>query len=140
MTVPGCLVALAVLGALGATAPAGVAYHYERVGALARVAHLRGMPVAWERIDGLASLPECRYVQPARPYFVRARFWRGNTWGPWETYQVVDCSHPRDVARHRRAGLVIEIDYRAAVRNGFAWNGHTGAGKTRAQIGALWQP
>jgi hypothetical protein len=37
-----------------------------------------------------------------------------------ERFQVVDCSAPRDRARHIRSGLVIEVDHRSAVRNGFA--------------------
>src|SRR5215204_1558606 len=129
-----CL-ALAVSLATGAMAPVGTAFHYERIGALARVAAIRGMPIAWGRIDGLASLPDCRYVDARRPYFVRARFWRGRGWGPWETFQVTDCSHPRDLPMQRRRGLVIEIDYRAAVRNSFAWDGRRGKGQTRAQVG-----
>lgn len=135
----GCLVALGLVFAVGSSAPVGMAFHYERVGALARVAAIRHMPVAWDHIDGLASLPDCRYVVPTRPWFVRARFWRGAGWGPWEVYQVTDCSDPRHLPMQRARGLVIEIDYRAAQRNHFAWNGRSGKGKTRAQVGARWQ-
>jgi hypothetical protein len=133
--VTACLLLVGLLTAEASARPVGMAYHYERVGALARVATIRQMPVAWDRIDGLASVPDCGYVQPARPYFVQARFWRGKAWGPWEVYQLVDCSHPRDLARHRAQGLVIEVDYASAQRNAFAWNGHSGKGKTRAQVG-----
>jgi len=135
----GCLVALAILSALGSSAPVGVAFHYERAGALARVAAIRGEAIAWDRIDGLASHPDCGYIDPARPYFVRARFWRGSGWGPWEVYQLVDCSDPRHLPMQRRRGLILEIDYRAAQRNGFAWNGHSGKGKTKAQVGRPWR-
>jgi hypothetical protein len=115
-----------------------MAYHYEKIGALSRVADLREMPVAWGRIDGLASLSDCRWIDPARPYFVQARFWRGHAWGPWEVYQVADCAQTRDLPSHRRRGIApygIEIDYRAAQRNNFAWTGHSGKGKTRVQVG-----
>ena len=44
-----------------------------------------------------------------------------------ERFQVLDCSHPRDVQRHIRDGLVIEVDYESAKRNGFAGLGYAPA-------------
>jgi hypothetical protein len=47
--------------------------------------------------------------------------------GRVETFQVLDCSAPRDRARHKRIGLVIEVDYQSAVRNRFAHKGRAPA-------------
>lgn len=139
----GCALLIGLLFGQGALAPVGTAMHYERAGAMARVAAVRGMPVAWSAIDGMASLPACRYVNARRPYFVRARLWERGRWGRWRTLQVVDCSNPRDLPRHRRTGIApygLEVDYRTAQQGGWAWNGRSGAGRTRAQVGWIWQP
>jgi hypothetical protein len=136
--VTACLLLVGLLTAEASARPVGMAYHYERVGALARVAAIRDMPIAWGRIDGLASISDCRWIDPARPYFVQARFWRGHAWGPIETYQIVDCAQYRDLPSHRRRGIApygIEIDRASADRNAFAWDGRRGKGKTKAQVG-----
>jgi hypothetical protein len=47
---------------------------------------------------------------------------------------VVDCSAPQDRPRHIAEGLIIEVDYNTATLDHWAWNGHTGEGKTAARI------
>jgi hypothetical protein len=115
------MTALAAALALLTLAPpplaSGQSFHYEHPGALARVAAIRHMPVAWDRITGLASTPDCgRLADPRRPWLVTARWADGTT----ETYQQVDCSDPRDRALQARRRLVLEVDLATARRHHFA--------------------
>src|SRR6476646_7971114 len=119
-----CVVVASTLAPLSSKGP--MAYHY-RNGLMARVAVVRHMAVDWSKIDGLASLPDCRYVQPKHPYYVTARFWRlkDQSWGPWEVYMVIDCTAPRDMHAQTIKGIVphgIEVDATSARRNQFYWN------------------
>jgi hypothetical protein len=66
-------------------------------------------------VDGLASVPNCSRLGTVVVAAINGR--------TPERYLVVDCSHPRDRARHIRQGLVIEVDYRSAVRNRFCRQG-----------------
>ena len=89
----------------------GRAYYYDP-GMFAQVARNRGMRLAWNAVDGFASTRDCAKVDVRRPWVV----WAQIDGGPIESYQIVDCSAPRDVARHRRIGLVLEVDYATAAR------------------------
>ncbi len=70
-------------------------------GVMARVARKRGMPV----ITNMVAVNDCRRVGQ----WVLANV---NDKVGW--FRVTDCSHPRDAARHRRQGLVIELGHNAA--------------------------
>jgi hypothetical protein len=72
-----------------------------------------------EDVDGYAAVIDCSQIGNV----VKARI----NGGRLETFQVLDCSAPRDRARHQRIGLVIEVDYDSAVRNGFARRGRAPA-------------
>ena len=54
----------------------------------------------------------------------RVRNPRTGAWGPWRTYQILDCSSRRDVGYHRAIGLILEVDYNSAVATGFLYQGH----------------
>jgi len=53
--------------------------------------------------------------------------------GHRETGYQVDCSQYRDAPRHRREGLVVELDYETAVRDGIAREGRGPAVVWRAR-------
>lgn len=89
----------------------GVAMRYE-TGIFAHVAAVRGMPLAWGRVDGFAAVPNCAYVQPRHPWMVTARIGTG----PVERYQVVDCQAPRDHPRLIRWHVELEVDHYTAER------------------------
>lgn len=89
----------------------GVAMRYE-TGIFAHVAAVRGMPLAWGRVDGFAAVPNCAYVQPHHPWMVTARIGTG----PIERYQVVDCQQSADRKRLARIGLILEVDHYTAER------------------------
>lgn len=120
-----------------------MAFHY-RNGLMLQVAHIRHMAVDWSKIDGLASLPDCRYVQPKHPYYVTARFWllKSKRWSEDQTFMIVDCTNPRDLHSQTLKGIVpngIEVDADSSRRNEFYWNGYSGAGKTRVIVGQPWR-
>lgn len=102
----------------GATPPEaarkkGIAKYYAP-GVFAQVARNRGIKMRGD-VDGYCAVIDCSMIEQVIP----ARINSGN----WERYQVLDCSHPKDAPRHRRDGLVIEVDYSSAVRNGFVKQG-----------------
>jgi hypothetical protein len=110
--------AASVQGApVSAAARTGIAKFYSP-GVFREVAAHRKMAMRHD-VDGYASVPSCGWIGQ----LVRARL----NGGPVETYHVLDCSSPGDLPAHLRAGLVIEVDYRSAVRNGFAREGHAQA-------------
>ncbi|HET9494118.1 MAG TPA: hypothetical protein VFR15_07810 [Chloroflexia bacterium] len=82
------------------------------------VARNRGMKLRTD-VDGYAAVIDCGMIGR----LVKARL-NGRK---LETFQVLDCSAPKDRARHQRIGLVIEVDYESAVRNGFARRGRAPA-------------
>jgi hypothetical protein len=100
----------------GAPARWGWAKHYSP-GVMERVRTVRAHQGVRIRTDvaGYAAAPDCAQIGRVVVASING--------GPLERYQVLDCSHPRDRARHVREGLVIEVDYRSAVRNGFARQG-----------------
>jgi hypothetical protein len=83
---------------------------YYSPGRFAMVARNRGMKLRSD-VDGYAAVIDCSQIGR----LIKARL----NGGKIETFQVLDCSAPRDRARHQRIGLVIEVDYDSAVRNGF---------------------
>jgi hypothetical protein len=91
---------------------------YYSPGVFKTVARNRGMKLR-EDVDGYAAVIDCSQIGNV----VKARI----NGGRLETFQVLDCSAPRDRARHQRIGLVIEVDYDSAVRNGFARRGRAPA-------------
>jgi len=107
---------MAALSASGGTVE-GMAKYY-RAGKFAEVAHNRGMTLRTD-VAGYASVPSCVWLG----HIISARV----NGGGWERYQVLDCSGPADRARHIRQGLVLEVDYASAKRNGFVSKGHAPA-------------
>ena len=108
---------LALAGGSPATSEASVAQGvrnghavYYAPGVFNVVARNRGMAMRQD-VDGYAAVIDCGQIGR----IIKARL-NGRK---LETYQVLDCSAPRDRARHQRIGLVIEVDYQSAVRNGF---------------------
>ena len=101
-----------LLSASGGTV-SGTAKYY-RAGMFAQVAANRGMILRAD-VAGYASVPSCAWLGSV----IQARV----NGGAWERYQVVDCSAPKDRARHIRQGLVLEVDYASARRNGFVSKG-----------------
>jgi hypothetical protein len=95
----------------------GTAYFYSP-GMFNVVARNRGIKLR-DDVDGYAAVPDCQHIGSV----VRARINNRSM----ERYQVLDCSAPRDRARHLRQGLVIEVDYQSAVRNNFARKGRAPA-------------
>jgi hypothetical protein len=110
-----------VVGAIGAPATKplkqGFAVLYSP-GVMERVAAHRGLtkpPIA----EGMAAVTDCSQIGKIAFASING--------GLVERYLIVDCSHPRDVARHIQQGLVIEVDYESAVRNNFHREGRAPA-------------
>jgi hypothetical protein len=82
------------------------------------VARNRGMKLRAD-VDGYAAVIDCRQIGRV----IKAKLNGGNL----ETFQVLDCSAPRDRARHQRTGQIIEVDYQSAVRNRFVHRGRAPA-------------
>ena len=91
---------------------------YYSPGVFKIVARNRGMKLRTD-VDGYAAVIDCSQIGR----LIKARI----NGGKLETFQVLDCSAPRDRARHQRTGLVIEVDYDTAVRNRFAHRGRAPA-------------
>lgn len=83
---------------------------YYRAGVMENVAVYRGL-LRRGNIDGMASTPNCSNLGKVAFAAING--------GHTERYLIVDCSGPRDRARHVRQGLIIEVDYQSAVRNHF---------------------
>lgn len=116
------LALLAFLGSAAAHIPAqqqsyapktGIAMFYSP-GVMAHVASVRGVHLRTD-VDGYAAVPDCHM----RDKIALASINGHET----ERFQILDCSAPADRARHIRQGLVIEVDYASAVRNGIAYRG-----------------
>ena len=102
---------------------AGIAKHY-RPNLMEQVAknrmnprHAGYVPGFRMRYDvaGYASRPDCSTIGRV--------FWASVSGQQFRLYQQVDCSHPRDRQRHLSTGLIAELDYKSAVREGFARDG-----------------
>ncbi len=98
----------------GGTPERGIAKYYSP-GLFRLVAANRGIPMRRD-VAGYASVPDCGLIGHAVQAAVNGH--------AWESYEVLDCSAPQDRPRHLAEGLVIEIDYRSAIRTGIAPNGH----------------
>lgn len=130
-----CAAALALLAALGAITPVGTAMHYDS-GVFRSVARVRSMPLL-PNVAGYVSTPDCSLVRPTHPQTILARLWEHGHWGPFKRYEVLDCTATRDRASQRRKGIVpfgAEFNWDVAVRGSWAWNGKTGAGRTKVQV------
>jgi hypothetical protein len=103
--------------AAATTTHKGIAAYYSP-GTMARVARNRGIELR-DDVDGYASLTSCSHIGKVITASISG--------SRPERYQVLDCSHPRDRARHLRQGIVIEVDYQSAVRHGFTRRGHAPA-------------
>jgi hypothetical protein len=95
----------------------GIAKYYS-LGVFKVVAARRNIAMRQD-VHGYAAVPNCGRIGQV----VRARL----NGGPIELYHILDCSSPEDLPSHLREGLVIEVDYQSARRNGFAREGHTQA-------------
>jgi hypothetical protein len=81
----------------GKSKPPTYAVYYSP-GVMERVARKRGIPVT----SRMASVPDCSKIGG----WVTAK-----VNGHVATYRIVDCSAPKDRARHIRQGLVLEVNY-----------------------------
>jgi hypothetical protein len=111
------LLALCVPVSASGGTTTGIAKHYAP-GVFARVAHNREMVMRTD-VAGYAAVPNCGYLGTV----IQARV----NGGKWERYQVLDCSAPKDRARHIKSGLILEVDYASAKRNGFVSRGRAPA-------------
>src|SRR4051812_12455918 len=99
----------------GAYIEKGITMHYY-AGLFEKVARNRGMKLRTD-VDGYASRRSCGELGRVIMARIRSR-WTGG-WGPWRRYQVLDCTARRDLAYQRKIGLVLEVDYKSAVKTGF---------------------
>jgi hypothetical protein len=114
---PACEAEATTLEATGRVWKAGHAKFYSP-GVFRRVAGVRGMKLRTD-VNGYAAVTDCRRIGQIVLAAINGR--------RVERYQVLDCSHPTDRARHIRQGLVIEVDFQSAVRNGFSRRGRAPA-------------
>jgi hypothetical protein len=91
----------------------GIAKYYSP-GVMEAVARKRGLARTGS-VQGMAAVPNCGHIGKVAVAAINGR--------SAERYLIVDCSSPRDRAKHVRQGLVIEVDYSSAVRNGFQRRG-----------------
>lgn len=101
----------------------GTVKHY-RPGLMAEVARNRTDPAHRGYVPGFrlrtdvagyVSRPSCSTI---------GRVWLASIeGGPVRRYQQVDCSQPRDRPRHLSTGLILEVDYTSAVREGIVGRG-----------------
>lgn len=112
----------------------GVAKHYSEglMRQVLRVRQRQGLVPYGVRYEGLASTTECSNI--GKRVTVSLRNPRTGQWSAPRTLLVVDCSAPRDRARHIRQGLVVEVDYATARATGWGWTGSSGEGKTGAHV------
>ncbi len=89
-------------------------------GLIERVAGKRGIGLG--PMDGYSTYPDCGKLGQSLSVSVRNP--ATGRWSAWDRKRIVDCSQPRDYARHIREGL-IELSYQDAVRYGYARDGTT---------------
>lgn len=90
----------------------GIAKHYSP-GLMLRVMHNRGME--WPSgVTALVSRVDCSTI---------GQVWKMRINGHYELGLQVDCSQYRDAPRHRREGLIVEVDYSTAKRDGITADG-----------------
>lgn len=94
----------------------GIAKYY-RPGLMERVARYRGIHRPWY-VTGLASRPSCKTI--GQVFSARIN-------GHYERLLQVDCAQYRDYWAQIRGGLVVEVDYVTARRDGFVWRGRAPA-------------
>ncbi|MFL5735695.1 MAG: hypothetical protein ACJ78Q_21260 [Chloroflexia bacterium] len=99
------------------TSQSGIAKFYSQ-GVFQQVAARRNIPMRRD-VHGYAAVPNCARIGQV--------VWARLNGGPIERYHILDCSSPKDLPNHRREGLVIEVDFESARRNGFTREGHTQA-------------
>lgn len=92
----------------------GIAKYYS-AGMFARVARNRGIKLRHD-VNGYAAVADCGKIGMV----VTASINGSNM----QHFQVLDCSQSRDLARHAREGLIIEIDHDSAKRYGILDRGH----------------
>jgi hypothetical protein len=91
---------------------------YYRPGLMQRVARNRGMTLRKD-VAGYAAVTDCGAIGKIAVASIKG--------GPPQRFQILDCSHPRDRARHLRQGLVIEVNWEVARRYGFTRQGRASA-------------
>jgi hypothetical protein len=91
----------------------GIAKYYSP-GMMRTVANNRGMKLRSD-VHGYAAVQLCSMIGRVITASINGH--------KVERYQVLDCSAPEDVGRHRAQGLIIEVDYASAKRNGFLRQG-----------------
>jgi len=141
MTLIALAIFIATVPSVPSTGPQGASYHegiaknydpglFQQV---LKVRQRQGLiPYGVTGYDGLASSTDCSNI--GRYVWVQLRNPRTGEWSRAKRLLLVDCSAPRDRARHVRTGLVIEVDYMTAKATGWGWNGSSGEGKTRARV------
>ena len=94
----------------------GIAKHYSP-GLMNRVRVYRGLP--WPAgVSGLASRVSCAGI---------GQVFSASINGHYERLLQVDCSQYRDAPRHLREGLIVEVDYDTARRDGMLRTGRGSA-------------
>jgi hypothetical protein len=98
----------------------------------------RTNPEHWAYVPGLVVLPRpevvAGYASRVDCHRIGSTFWLSVRGGPIRQHQQIDCSDPTqreqaygryesDADRHLREGLIAELDYESADREGFAYEG-----------------
>jgi hypothetical protein len=63
----------------------------------------------------LTGIGSCKHIGEWRSVSIKG--------GAWERKIIVDCSHPRDAARHSKQRLIGEVSYATARKHGFTSTG-----------------
>ncbi|HEY6020212.1 MAG TPA: hypothetical protein VIY48_10010 [Candidatus Paceibacterota bacterium] len=92
-------------------------YH---AGLMEHVAVIRGVDLGYA--SGFSTYPDCSRIGGYLEVSVQNP--HSGDWSPWSPKRIVDCSQPKDYARHVAEGLV-ELGYDDAVRYGYASSGFT---------------
>ncbi len=95
----------------------GIAKFYSR-GVMEEVARNRGIAMRKD-VSGYAAVADCGKIGSVVLASV-------GTLGA-QRYQVLDCSQTRDLARHAKEGLIIEVDWLTAKRAGLLLTGRAPA-------------
>jgi hypothetical protein len=114
----------------------GIVKRYDP-GVMDTVIRNRTNPEHWAYMPGLVVLPTPTVAGHASRVacgHIGQTFWLTVRGGPMRVYQQVDCSDPTqreqaygryesDADRHLREGLIAELDYESAEREGYAYEG-----------------
>jgi hypothetical protein len=97
----------------------GVAKYYG-MGLMQDVARFRGLDMG--STTGFATYPDCERI--GEVIWVSVFNPITEEWSEWDNKVIVDCSQPKDYARHKKEGLV-ELSYEDAGKYGYLTEGRT---------------